>query len=1141
MGGKKAQTIGYHYPWAWHLGWTRFADALLEVQAGGATAWQGRITDNTVLAINKPDLWGGEKGQGGMVGDLEVLFGGPAQAPSSYLTSTFGAKQSGNRGLVSTIWKGGRFGAFLANPKPVSMKFERIHAGSAGWYTEKAAIDLVGSTAASDTAGYFLVEAGSVVNNSALGATYGTVTNSFVGTAEEIGRYVIDVRNADQSETWTFAGSFANQSGAAYQIGAYSVESGNSVGVAAVNVVPVCPVEQDPTLVENGPTTPLGVSDATVLCATPTAFSARNPAHMIHEALTHAEMAGEPSGLIDETSFQAAADQLYLEGFGLCTTYDSAQEATWDYITRICSVIGAECTQSRLDGKYYLDLVRGGYDIGSLPILTEDDILEFKATPAGIETVNSVNVKWHDPIKNEDRTTSPVFALGRVQAAGEIIQQTKGYPEIPMESLALRAAKRDLDIASPTLQRHELTVRRKHRGLRPGQPFRLQLPSEGIADAVLRLGSVRHGTHRDGRVRMVAVQDVFNLPDTVVVQPSPGDWATPANVPIPPPAQAALEAPYVELAASLTAADLAAVADDAGFLLTAAALPSGGLNYAIATAAAGEEYVERATADFCPTALVVESAALEDPLPTAFTLSDGSMLDRVVVGSWALWGNEVVRVDAIDAGAGTCGLGRACADTVPQAHAAGDRIWFCGDWVGTDSREYVDADVVSARLLTRTTSGQLPQELAITSSVTMDQRQFRPYPPAQVRLNGEAFPVEVIGDLQVTFVPRDRLLQANQLLDFEAAGVGPEVGTTFTLELYDASAATLVYSEAGIATTPALIPASTLVFQNRLELYAMRDSVESQQRVVAEFISGLVIGGQLLGGALQESYASALTALNAVEPVTWSIVSGALPAGIVLNTISTAATVAVDGIPTGTGTFTVTIGAQDANGKTATREFTLSIGEIVSLLHFNGTDGSTTFTDAAGKVWTRSGNAQIDTAQSKFDGASGLFDGTGDFLKVLDPVDLRLTGDFTVDGWVRPVVNNSQHAIAAKRGTGTTQNDWEFDITDTGRARFLVWEASTTTAFIATGATVVTTGAWHHVAAVRSGARLLVFLDGVLEADIAAPAVPNTSIAPCYIARDSDTNVTRDFNGWIDELRMTTGARYTESFTPPAAPSDYPA
>src|SRR3989338_1134677 len=73
------------------------------------------------------------------------------------------------------------------------------------------------------------------------------------------------------------------------------------------------------------------------------------------------------------------------------------------------------------------------------------------------------------------------------------------------------------------------------------------------------------------------------------------------------------------------------------------------------------------------------------------------------------------------------------------------------------------------------------------------------------------------------------------------------------------------------------------------------------------------------------------------------------------------------------------------------------------VLHSNGTDGSTRFTDSAtNKTTTAYGNAQIDTAQSKFCGASGLFDGTGDYLTLADSDDWSFgTGNWTIDCWSR--------------------------------------------------------------------------------------------------------------------------------------------
>ena len=60
-----------------------------------------------------------------------------------------------------------------------------------------------------------------------------------------------------------------------------------------------------------------------------------------------------------------------------------------------------------------------------------------------------------------------------------------------------------------------------------------------------------------------------------------------------------------------------------------------------------------------------------------------------------------------------------------------------------------------------------------------------------------------------------------------------------------------------------------------------------------------------------------------------------------------------------------------------------------SLLHFDGANNSTTFTDETGKTWTAHGNAKISTAQYKFPTGSGLFDGTGDYIDTPDHADFN--------------------------------------------------------------------------------------------------------------------------------------------------------
>jgi hypothetical protein len=101
-----------------------------------------------------------------------------------------------------------------------------------------------------------------------------------------------------------------------------------------------------------------------------------------------------------------------------------------------------------------------------------------------------------------------------------------------------------------------------------------------------------------------------------------------------------------------------------------------------------------------------------------------------------------------------------------------------------------------------------------------------------------------------------------------------------------------------------------------------------------------------------------------------------------------------------------------------------SDGYTVVLLHMNGSDASTTFTDNAfgglGHTWTANGNAQIDTAQSKFGGASGLFDGNGDYISTPDSDDFFFSaGDFTFDTWVRLSTDKTEHTLFKHNIDGT--------------------------------------------------------------------------------------------------------------------------
>lgn len=202
------------------------------------------------------------------------------------------------------------------------------------------------------------------------------------------------------------------------------------------------------------------------------------------------------------------------------------------------------------------------------------------------------------------------------------------------------------------------------------------------------------------------------------------------------------------------------------------------------------------------------------------------------------------------------------------------------------------------------------------------------------------------------------------------------------------------------------------------------------------------------------------------------------------------------------------------------------------LLHMAGADASTTFTDssASGHTVTPAGTAQIDDAQSKFGGTSGLFDGNSDYLDADGGTDLAFgTGDFTIDTWIRVDDMSSNQMLFDFRGA-TYTGQLNCYITTIGR--IVLREGTTELLAGASGTIVVDT--WHHVAVVRYNGVVTLYVDGV-------------SVGTAELSTDFsgvDTNRPRigantvgsaDYwFGWIDEFHVTKGlARWTAAFTPP--------
>lgn len=201
------------------------------------------------------------------------------------------------------------------------------------------------------------------------------------------------------------------------------------------------------------------------------------------------------------------------------------------------------------------------------------------------------------------------------------------------------------------------------------------------------------------------------------------------------------------------------------------------------------------------------------------------------------------------------------------------------------------------------------------------------------------------------------------------------------------------------------------------------------------------------------------------------------------------------------------------------------------LLHMDGADGSTTFTDASPSARgnaTVNGHAQVDTGQSVFGGASLLLDGSGDYLSYANSADWNLgaagSGNFTIDFRLRFAATGTMVLVGANTAPDSG-NGWSLYVTGStirlynGSESAITWSKSTSV--------------WYHVAIVRSGSTITCYIDGTSIGTFTDIDMNNDSGA---LGIGSSGSGNYNLNGWIDEFRLVKGvAKWTSGFTPPAS------
>lgn len=300
------------------------------------------------------------------------------------------------------------------------------------------------------------------------------------------------------------------------------------------------------------------------------------------------------------------------------------------------------------------------------------------------------------------------------------------------------------------------------------------------------------------------------------------------------------------------------------------------------------------------------------------------------------------------------------------------------------------------------------------------------------------------------------------------------------------------------------------------------------------YVNGVSIGSYTnITGSMSAGSATAVVG-------TYSLGTPTYPCGGYISNLRV-----VNGVAVYTGNFTppiaplTTAGASSASCYPSTTNVNISFAASSTSLLLNGAN-SNIVDQAAMNLLATIGQAQVSTAQSKFGGSSILFDGTGDYIQMPPSpmISNWFLGDYTIEYWIYPNAFNSStnggSNVFSQATPASTGEYFSFGPRASGVVVFYYYNGAAQT--ITSGS--ISTGTWTHLAATyeKSSNTLRIFINGTLTTSTTISGTPLLGPADATAPILVGAGAGAQFNGYIDDLRVTSGiARYTNTFTPPSA------
>lgn len=558
-----------------------------------------------------------------------------------------------------------------------------------------------------------------------------------------------------------------------------------------------------------------------------------NPIHKIREILTDDTAMGKPESDVNDANFIKAADRIFDEGLGISWAID--EKSCIDAIEELCYHIEAGIRVNRQTGLYEMVLFRDDW-------FSEDEIhniAESKIKDLSLEVMNSddivnqLNVTYYDRERIKNSTFS-VYENGSILTMGHANAESVEFPYfMNMRNAEIVANWKLKQFSTPAWSGSFTTGWREARKWNRYDLIRLPWSKKWNDTILVRIMKINLGNGTENTVT-IDFEEVIpysgEMNTSIVVDESMNAGVQPPQ----PSINAVFEAPYylTVLRAGQTNADLELSNNpDIGYVAAIAAKPqNNSLNALLYTDGGVGEFEQVSRLDYC------DILQLDQPIietTSSFTVA-GSLTQVANSNNLILLNDEWMGFASFDAETKVLTVKRGALDAIPKKHSSGNLFVFDLPDVAFDSTQYAQSEIVEAQVLTTTPSGV--QELTAGTEVEIQARAIRPYPPANVKINGGYWPEEIETDLVLTWVDRNRLQQTGgEPLGWFDNGVVIEANTQTHLILtqLDENQIELATSNANVTgVTSYTMLISTMQADTRfvkITLKTMRDGYECFQ------------------------------------------------------------------------------------------------------------------------------------------------------------------------------------------------------------------------------------------------------------------------------------------------------------------------